>query len=79
MNRHAPSRVLAFACVNALASLALMAWSLFDPRPLPVIAAMSLGQVLGTISFVLYLSVALASALRRPKPQPGSERVSSPR
>jgi hypothetical protein len=45
------------ACWCALAALALMTWSLFDPRPLPVIAAMSVGQVLGTMSFVAFLYV----------------------
>jgi hypothetical protein len=51
------SSVLRIACLCALASLGLMTWSLFDPRPLPVIAAMSIGQVLGTISFVSFLVV----------------------
>ena len=49
------SSVLGVACVCALAALGLMSWSLFDPRPLPVIAAMSIGQVLGTFSFALFL------------------------
>ena len=31
-------RVLRVACVFALASLGLMVWSLFDPRPIPVVA-----------------------------------------
>jgi hypothetical protein len=43
-----------------------MTWSLFEPRPLPVIAAMSVGQVLGTISFVTYL-VVVARDLRPPR------------
>ncbi len=51
------STVLRAACISALAALALMSWSLFDPRPFPVIAAMSVGQVLGTSSFLLYLYV----------------------
>jgi hypothetical protein len=42
-----------------------MAWSLFDPRPLPVVAAMSIGQVLGTLSFLSFLYV-VATDLRRP-------------
>ena len=49
--------VLRASCLCALAALALMTWSLFDPTPLPVIAAMSAGQVLGTISFVSFLYV----------------------
>jgi hypothetical protein len=43
--------VLRVACVLALVALALMVWSLFDPRPLPVVVAMSVGQVFGTLSF----------------------------
>jgi hypothetical protein len=31
-----------------------MTWSLFDPRPIPVIVAMSTGQVLGTLSLVAF-------------------------
>ena len=60
-----PSRLLQVACVAALVALALMAWSLFDPRPLPVMVAMSVGQVLGTLSLVTFLGVVIAD-LRRP-------------
>jgi peptidoglycan/LPS O-acetylase OafA/YrhL len=48
---------LQIACVLALAALALIACSLFDPRPIPVILAMSVGQVLGTLSFAAFLGV----------------------
>jgi hypothetical protein len=41
------------ACVLALAALALIR------RPVPVIAAMSVGQVLGTLSFAAFLLVVL--------------------
>jgi len=50
-------RVLQVACVLALVALALFAWSLVYPHPLQVIVAMSVGQVLGTISLVLFLAV----------------------
>jgi hypothetical protein len=56
--------MLPVACVLALAALGLMVWSLLDPRPVPVIVAMSVGQVLGTLSFVAFLA-AVASDLRR--------------
>jgi len=49
--------VLALSCVCALMALVLMSWSLFDPHVFPIIVAMSLGQVLGTASFVAYLYV----------------------
>lgn len=57
-------RVLCGACVLGLAALALMVWSLFDPRPLPVIAAMSLGQGLGTLSLGAFLIVVVADMRR---------------
>jgi hypothetical protein len=57
MTKPATTFVLRVACLCALASLGLMSWSLFDPRPLPVIAAMSVGQMLGTLSFIAFLYV----------------------
>jgi hypothetical protein len=57
-------RFLQGACVLALLGLGLMVWSLFDPHPIPVILAMSLGQVLGTLSFLVFL-VVVAYDLRR--------------
>ncbi len=51
------ARVLKAACVLALIALALMSWSLFDPRPIPVVLAMSLGQLLGTLSLGAFLVV----------------------
>ena len=53
-------RVLAVSCVCALAALALMTWQLFDPVVVPVIVAMSAGQVLGTASFAAYIFVVVA-------------------
>jgi hypothetical protein len=58
-------RVLVVACVSALVGLAFMAWSLFDPRPPPVLIALSVGQAIGTLSFLLYLGVVLRS-IRKP-------------
>ena len=66
MKRPEPTQILRLACVCALAALGMMAWSLFDPRPLPVVAAMSVGQVLGTLSFLSFLYV-VAMDLRRTK------------
>jgi hypothetical protein len=50
-------RVLQGACVLALLGLGLFVWSLVDPRPIPVVLAMSVGQVLGTLSFLAFLAV----------------------
>jgi hypothetical protein len=45
------------ACVLALAALPMMVWSVFDPRVWPVLVALSIGQGLGTLSFVMFLVV----------------------
>ncbi|HEY8074404.1 MAG TPA: hypothetical protein VIF62_09845 [Labilithrix sp.] len=52
--------ILRVACVLALVALALMMWSLVDPRPIPVILAMSVAQGMGTLSFAAYLFVVVA-------------------
>lgn len=49
--------LLRVACVLALVALPLMVWSLFDPTVWPVMLALSIGQVIGTSSFVLFLVV----------------------
>jgi hypothetical protein len=53
-------RPLEFACVCALFALSLMIWSLFDPRPIPVVVAMSVGQALGTLSLLAFVYVVVA-------------------
>jgi len=63
-------RLMVVACVMALVGLALMLWSVFVPTVWPIMIAISVGQAIGTISFVLYLivvarDVQLARALRR--------------
>lgn len=45
------------ACVLGLVALPLMVWSVVDPRVWPVLLTLSVGQVLGTLSFFLYLIV----------------------
>lgn len=50
-----------------LAGLALMVWSLLQPTPLPVMLAMSLGQVLGTTAFAIYAVIAVRALLRERK------------
>ncbi len=45
------------ACVLALVALPLMVWSVFVPTVWPVMIALSLGQGIGTLSFVLFLFV----------------------
>ncbi|OJY28481.1 MAG: hypothetical protein BGO98_05230 [Myxococcales bacterium 68-20] len=50
------------ACILGLVALPLMVGSVFVPTVWPVLVALSVGQALGTLSFVLYL-VAIARDL----------------
>lgn len=59
-------RILRAACVLALIGIALMVWSLLDPTPMPVLIAMSAGQVFGTLSLAAFLFVVFVD-LRRAK------------
>ncbi|TFH31325.1 MAG: hypothetical protein E4H00_03695 [Myxococcales bacterium] len=53
------SHLMVYACVLGLIGLALMTWSLFDQGWLPVMAAMSVGQGIGTLSFALFLVIVI--------------------
>jgi hypothetical protein len=71
MKMPTPEAVIRISCVLALAALALIVWSLVDPRPIPVVLAMSVGQVLGTLSFAAFLLVVardLRAAQRKQRP-----------
>jgi len=46
------------ACVCTLLALGLMGWAILHPVPLAVIAAMSVGQAIGTLGFLLFCAVA---------------------
>jgi hypothetical protein len=50
-------RLVRVACVLALVALPLMVWSVLDPRVWPVLVALSVGQGIGTLSFLLFLFV----------------------
>ncbi len=49
-------RLVRVAAVLALIALPLMVWSLFDPTVWPVLVALSVGQGLGTLSFLMSLA-----------------------
>ncbi len=51
------SRALVAACVLALVALALIVWAVLVPRPVPVMLAMTAGQLLGTLSLASFLVV----------------------
>jgi hypothetical protein len=57
--------LLRVAAALSLVALALMMWSMFDPRPAPVLIGLSLGQLLGTSSFAIYLSIVIWDIRRR--------------
>lgn len=64
-----PTTLLRWSAVLTLVGLGLMVWSMLDPTPLPVMLAMTAGQGMGTLAFVLYLFVVVQDfrRLRREK------------
>lgn len=58
------TRLLQISCVLTLVGLALMVWSMLVPTPMPVILAMSVGQLLGTVAFGIFGYVVLVDQLR---------------
>lgn len=55
---------LRVAATLTLIGLALMVWSMLVPTPLPVMLAMSVGQLVGTTAFAIYI-VIVVRQLRR--------------
>ncbi len=55
---------LRWCALLTLVGLALMVWSMVQPTPLPVMLAMTVGQVLGTLAFGAYLFIVIRE-LRR--------------
>lgn len=53
--------------VLTLVALALMAWSMAQPTPLPVMLAMTVGQAIGTTAFSIYLFVVVRDLRRSRK------------
>jgi hypothetical protein len=48
-------RLLRVSAILALVALPLMVWSVVDPTVWPVLVALSIGQGIGTLSFLLFL------------------------
>jgi len=65
------AKLMVYACVLGLIGLALMSWSLFEQGWIPVMAAMSVGQGVGTLSFVLFLAIVFID-LRKAEFRPSS-------
>ena len=55
---------LRISAVLTLVGLALMAWSMLEPTPLPVMLAMTVGQGIGCMAFALYLYVVIRDIRR---------------
>ncbi len=52
-------KLVRVACMFGLLALPLMVWSVLDRSVWPVLVALSVGQLLGTLSFVLFLVVVI--------------------
>jgi hypothetical protein len=52
------------ACWLSLIGLGIMTYSILSPRPLPVILAMSVGQVIGGAGFACYIVAVVLDAAR---------------
>ena len=52
-------RLIYASVILTLIALAFMVWSVLAPTPMPVMLAMTAGQGLGTIAFVMYLFVVI--------------------
>jgi len=58
--------LLRVSAVLTLVALGFMLWSLVVPTPLPVMIAMTLGQLIGTVAFGLYIYAAIRGSSREP-------------
>jgi hypothetical protein len=54
MNRIRRETVLLLASILTLLGLALMVLSVLEPKPIPVVVGLSVGQGLGALGFALY-------------------------
>lgn len=67
------------SAVLTLVALALMAWSMLEPTPLPVMLAMTVGQGLGSLAFGLYLYVVVRDIRRARRAPPDAPAGEEPR
>jgi hypothetical protein len=79
---HFGYRALRWSAVLGLIALVLMVWGVVAPSPISLVIAMSVGQVFGTLSFVVFLLV-VVNDLRRARvfsdaPNPSSSAPPAP-
>jgi len=67
--------LLTLSALLTLLGLALMVWSMIEPTPLPVILAMSVGQVFGILAFAMFGGVVLADQLRKQRDKGAAARA----
>lgn len=58
------TRLLRIAALLTILGLVFVVWSLVQPTPLPVMLAMSVGQLIGTAAFGIYVYVVITDFLR---------------
>ena len=51
------SLALSACAMLTLVGLGLMVWSIVVPTPLPVMLAMTVGQIIGTVAFAIYILI----------------------
>ncbi len=66
MTAKTSERILRLSCLLTILGLILFVWSVLVPTVVPVMVAMSIGQVIGTLAFAGYLYV-IVGDLRRAK------------
>jgi multidrug transporter EmrE-like cation transporter len=66
---------LRIAAICTLVSLALMSWSLFQPTPMPVMVAMTVGQGIGMVAFGAYGWVVFRDITRQRAERRSSQRI----
>ena len=75
--RRSVPELVRVACLLALLALGLVCWSVLDPRPVPVILAMSAGHAIGGSAFACYLLAVILDAVQRPPPTDAEPALSS--
>jgi hypothetical protein len=67
-------KTLRLSCWMTLVGLALYVWSALDPRPVPLMVAMSVGQAIGSAAFAIYVMVIGLEFIRRERRPKGGKR-----
>ncbi len=58
------TKALRISALLTILGLVFVVWSMLQPTPLPVMLAMTVGQLIGTVAFGLYGYVVLVDFLR---------------